>query len=199
VKDHYSFLAPYYNRLSKLVFGDQLVQAKTCFAEKLAEKSILIIGGGDGLDYQNFQNNLTGEYWEISQAMISRAKENLSESNLSFHLDFFLAKKEKLFDEVWLHFVLDTMSDEEICSLLEEIRKSLKPESRVYLVDFFAPKNSYQRFVSRSMIAFFRITTRHKRSSIPDYEEILRSQNLIKKSEKDFLRGWVKAQLWELH
>ena len=198
MKDHYSFLAPFYNRLTKLIFGDQLMLAKNHFAENLSKKKILIIGGGDGLDYQNSQNQLSGEYWEISKAMLSKAKVNLAESSLTFHLNFYQATKGELFDEVWLHFVLDTMKDEEIISLLGEIRKSVKSEGRIYLVDFFPPKNSYQRFLNLSMITFFRIVTKHKRATIPAYEKILRKKNWKKNGEKKFLRGWVKAQVWEL-
>ena len=197
MKDHYSFLAPFYNLLTKLVFGEQLMLAKTHFVEGLLSKKILIIGGGDGLDYQNFQAQLSGEYWEISQAMLSKAKVNLAESDLTFHLGFFQAEKGKLFDEVWLHFVLDTMLDEEIEGLLGEIRKSIIPEGRIYLADFFAPKNLYQQFLNRSMITFFRIVTKHKRASIPDYERIFLANNWNRNAEKEFLKGWVKAQVWE--
>ncbi|SFA91377.1 Ubiquinone/menaquinone biosynthesis C-methylase UbiE [Algoriphagus aquimarinus] len=197
VKDHYSFLAPFYNHLTKLVFGDQLMLAKAHFVEELSSKKILIIGGGDGLDYLGFQAQLSGEYWEISHAMLSKAKVNLVKSSLTYHLDFFQAEKGKLFDEVWLHFVLDTMKDEEIHSLLGEIRKSIKPAGRIYLSDFFAPKNFYQRFMHRSMITFFRLVTKHKRASIPDYEKIFLANNWKKNSEKKFLKGWVKAQIWQ--
>ena len=198
VKDRYSLLAPFYNRLTKLVFGGQLKQSKNYFRENPSKKKVLIIGGGDGLDYGNFQNQLAGEYWEISQAMLRLAEQNLSKSQLTFHLGYFQAEKEKVFDEVWLHFVLDTMLDEEILSLLIEIRKSLKPKGRIYLADFFAPKNAIQRGVNRIMITFFRIVVNHKRASIPDYEEILLSQEWTKNSEIEFLKGWVKAQIWRL-
>ncbi|WP_339874469.1 class I SAM-dependent methyltransferase [uncultured Algoriphagus sp.] len=198
MKDRYSLLAPFYNRLTKLVFGDQLKQSKNYFKENPSKKKVLIIGGGDGLDYRNFQNQLAGEYWEVSRAMLRLAKLNLSKSQLTFHLGYFQAEKEIDFDEVWLHFVLDTMLDEEILSLLVEIKKSLKPEGRIYLADFFAPKNAFQRVLNRSMINFFRIVVAHKRSSIPDYEVILQSQNWVKISQKEFLKGWVKAQIWRL-
>jgi len=197
VKDHYSFLAPFYNRLTKLVFGDQLMLAKTNFAENLSRKRILIIGGGDGLDYQQFQDQLSGEYWEISQAMLSKAKINLAESDLTFHLGFFQATNEKEFDEVWLHFVLDTMRDEEIASLLGEIRKSLTPEGKIYLADFFAPKSTYQRILQGAMITFFRLLANHRRANLPDYEKIFLANNWKKNLEKVFLKGWVKAQVWE--
>ena len=198
MKDQYSLLAPFYNRLTKLVFGDQLKWSKTCFAENLSGKKVLIIGGGDGLDYQIFQDDLEGEYWEISRSMLLKSKINLEGSDLSFHLGFFQAEKENVFDEVWLHFVLDTMRDEEIESLLIEVRKSLKPKGKVYLADFFVPQNLYQRFKQSIMIHFFRMVANHKRKNLPDYEEILKRQNWLKNAERDILKGWVKAQVWSL-
>ena len=198
MKDQYSLLAPFYNRLTKLVFGDQLKWAKTCFAENLSGKKVLIIGGGDGLDYRICQDELEGEYWEISRSMLQKSKINLEESGLSFRLGFFQAEKVNVFDEVWLHFVLDTMLDEEIESLLQEIRKSLKPKGKIYLADFFVPQSLSQRVINWNMITFFRLVVNHKRANLPDYEEILQRQNWVKNSEKEFLKGWVKAQLWSL-
>ncbi|SFU03455.1 Methyltransferase domain-containing protein [Algoriphagus locisalis] len=196
MKDQYSLLAPFYNRLTKLVFGEDLTLAKRHFVENIEGRKVLIIGGGDGLAYQSFQNHLSGEYWEISRAMLQKAEVNLEESGLSFHLGFFQAEKE--FDEVWLHFVLDTMLDEEIESLLREIRKSLKPQGTIHLADFFSPQNFFQRIKQGSMIGFFRIAANHKRKNLPDYEAILENQNWVKMAEKDFLEGWVKAQKWSL-
>ena len=198
MKDQYSLLAPFYNRLTKLVFGDQLKWAKTCFAENLSGKKVLIIGGGDGLDYRICQDEFEGEYWEISRSMLQKSKINLEESGLSFRLGFFQAEKVNVFDEVWLHFVLDTMRDEEIESLLQEIRKSLKPNGKIYLADFFMPQSLSQRVINWNMITFFRLVVNHKRANLPDYEEILQRQNWVKNYEKEFLKGWVKAQLWSL-
>ncbi|WP_296705774.1 class I SAM-dependent methyltransferase [Algoriphagus sp.] len=196
MKDRYNFIAPYYNQLAKLVFGKRLKEAKTCFISYLKSKKILIIGGGDGLDYQEIQSNLSGEYWELSSSMLELAKENLKKSRLNFYLGNFQRKKDILFDEVWFHFVLDTMSDEEIEGILNEIKIVLKEKGKVYLVDFFQPITSKQKFLHQIMILFFRLLTSHKRGNIPDYEIILTKNGLVLEKEKDFLKGWVKAQIW---
>lgn len=197
VKDHYSFLAPIYNSLTKLVFGDQLMLAKTCFVDQLATKKILIIGGGDGKDYKPLQEDLHGEYWELSSAMLQLAQHHLGKSQLVYYLGEYHFSAGKFFDEVWLHFVLDTMTDEEIGSLMNQIRASLKTGGRVYLVDFFEPKSTWQIFLNWSMISFFRLVANHKRKNLPDYVQILESANWKKVGRKEFLEGWVKSQLWE--
>ena len=198
MKDHYSFLAPFYNSLTKVVFGQNLRLAKACFIKDLNEKRILIIGGGDGKDYQDYQKHLKGEYWELSSSMLQKSKSNLSKSGLTFNLGLYKTKPTQLFDEVWLHFVLDTMKDEEIVGLLEEARKSLSPAGRLYLVDFFKAKTPYQHFMTWAMISSFRILVKHKRTNLPDYEELLSRAKWVKSEEKHFLRGWVKSQVWAL-
>lgn len=198
MKDDYGFIAPFYNLLAKMIFGNKLLEAKNCFVSEVEDKKILIIGGGDGIDHRGISKNLTGQFWEHSQGMLDLAKENLLESDLSFHLGEFRRDEKILFDEVWLHFVLDTMRDEEIASLLGEIRKSLTLEGKIYLADFFAPKSINQKILQGSMITFFRLMANHKRANLPDYEEFLLTENWEKISEKQFVDGWVKAQVWSL-
>ncbi len=196
MKDDYSFIAPFYNRLAKLTFGRKLWEAKNCFVSEVEGKKILLIGGGDGLDYLGKSKNLTGQYWEKSQGMLDLAKENLSESDLSFHLGEFRSEEKIFFDEVWLHFVLDTMNDHEISDLLNELAKVLKSNGSVYFADFFKPKSLWQKGIHQMMIQFFRVFAAHKRKNIPDYEKIFLQNNWKKSEEKSLMKGWVKAQIW---
>ncbi|MEB2776120.1 class I SAM-dependent methyltransferase [Algoriphagus sp. D3-2-R+10] len=196
MKDHYSLLAPFYNPLVRLVFGDQLQFSKTCFLRRDRLSNTLIIGGGDGRDYQAFQRDIQGEYWEISEAMMKRARQNLNGSNLDFKLGYFRYQPQVDFGEILLHFVLDTMSDGQIKSLLMEVKKCMKPESRIYFADFFAPKKLSQKILNYSMISFFRIVVGHIRPSLPKYEDIFLECGFRKTSERSFLDGWVKAQVW---
>lgn len=196
MKDDYSFIAPFYYQLAKLVFGNQLTEAKTCFSSSLEGKKILIIGGGVGLDYQPFQTQLTGEYWELSKSMLSKAKVNLKKSQLEFHLGYYEFQDGNQFDEVWLHFVLDTMTDEELDIFLDEIKKCITPTGQLYLADFFEPKTKFQQVLHKAMIQFFRWVTSHRRKNIPDYEKFFIEKGWKKTSEKGFLKGWVKAQIW---
>ncbi|MBN3584008.1 class I SAM-dependent methyltransferase [Algoriphagus aestuarii] len=199
MKDDYSFIAPYYNRLAKLVFGKKLKEAKNCFVSGLEDKKILLIGGGDGLDYQEIAKKLHGQYWEKSQRMLELAKRNLSESGLSFHLGEFKVENSGHFDEVWLHFVLDTMEDSEISQLISVLRSNLKANGRVYLVDFFEAKSFWQKGMLQVMLGFFRIFAAHKRKNIPDYEKLFLQAGWIKSTENDLMDGWVCAQIWTHH
>lgn len=196
MKDSYGLIAPYYNQLAKLVFGKSLQSAKLHFATQIERKNILIIGGGDGIDYKKIQSSLHGQYWELSESMLNLARVHLSASDLDFQLGSFQPTKNLLFDEVWLHFVLDTFNDSEIHDLLLNLRKVIKPEGKIYLADFFSPQNLSQKILHRSMISFFRMIAQHKRKNIPDYEMLFKEGKWMKLEEKVFLKGWVKAQIW---
>ncbi len=197
MKDPYSFVAPFYSVLSRTVFGYRLRAAKTVYACDLDQKRILILGGGDGLDYVHFASNLGGEYWETSSSMIQRARKNLVNSKLSFHLGHFSGNSENTFDEVWLHFVLDTISDAELPDFMSEIKISLKPKGRVFLADFFVTGNFFQRVIQEVMLLFFRITTKHSRKDLPDYEYFFKNAGFEKVEESCWNSNWIKAQLWK--
>lgn len=196
MKDRYSFIAPVYTSLARSVFGLDLKQAKVAFCHDVKGKKILIIGGGDGVDYVHFIREMKGEYWELSAAMLSKAQSNLKGSGLTFHLGNFKAEKGKQFDEVWLHFVLDTMKDDELEKFLSEVKKSLKVDAQIYFCDFFPPKTKTQKILHALMISFFRLTADHTRKDVPNYERCFRKLGFLPEEEKKWRKGWVKAQLW---
>lgn len=199
MKDDYSFIAPYYNRLAKMVFGRKLQEAKNCFVSEIEVKKILLIGGGDGMDYREIVKKLHGQYWEKSQSMLELAKGNLSESSLSFHLGEFKPDGSVHFDEVWLHFVLDTMEDQEITNLISVLRSTLKTNGRLYFVDFFEAKSLWQKGIQEVMLGFFRVFAAHKRKNIPDYEKLFLQDGWVKSEEENLMKGWVRAQIWSHH
>lgn len=194
--DAYRLIAPLYSRLSRFVFGDRLKESKTIFLRDLPAKKILIIGGGDGSDYEEMQKEIQGEFWELSFSMLDQARENLKKSGLSFHLGNF--KSDQKFDVICLPFVLDTMPDEEMESFLDSFKKNLKPDGQVFISDFFEPVSFRQKLLHQLMISFFRFATGHRRKDVPDYELAFESAGFKLSQEKKLLKGWVRAQLWKL-
>lgn len=194
MKDQYSLLAPWYSSLVRLIFGEKLKVSKLYFLENTDSKRVLVIGGGDGLDYRVIASEISGEYWELSNSMQKKARRNLKLSQLDFHLGSFKAREK--FDEVWLHFLIDTMTDEAIGSLLEEIKSVLVADGRIVFADFFHPKSRRQRLLNQVIITFFRIVVGHHREDLPDYEKFFSKIDFVKTDEQLFMEGWVKAQVW---
>lgn len=194
--DAYRWIAPFYSRLSKLVFGDRLKESKTIFLRDLSAKKILIIGGGDGSDYEEIQKEIQGEFWELSVSMLDQARENLEKSRFSFHLGKF--KSDQKFDLICLPFVLDTMPDEELESFLCSFKKNLNPDGKVFMSDFFEQLSFRQKLLHQLMISFFRFVTGHRRNDLPDYELAFQKAGFKLSQEEKLMKGWLRAQLWEL-
>lgn len=195
MKDQYRLVAGIYRPLARLVFGKSLSLANAHFLRQYLYGKTLIVGGGDGYDYREFGNELSGEYWELSESMLKKAKENLQSSKLSFHLGEF--PKAEPFDLVLLPFVLDTLTDDQIPTFLRLVDQNLKPGGVVILSDFFKTDSVRQSFITALMITFFRLIAGHSRNNLPDHSSWLSAQGWILKEEKVWKNGWIRAQVWE--
>lgn len=199
MKDNYRWLAPVYTPLSRMVFGNQLHEAKTCFLSNIPNKKVLILGGGDGWDYRGFQENLTGKFVELSPSMLSKAEKNLKDSKLDFvpatvgmgPFDF----KEK-YDVILLPFVLDTFTDQDLELFFSKVKDSLNYGGEVILADFFPSQNWRQEVMIKTIISGFRMLARHVRQDLPDYEYFFKSIGMEKVEERIWRKGWIKAQIW---
>ncbi|RIW16240.1 hypothetical protein D0X99_07670 [Algoriphagus lacus] len=196
MKDAYGRIARYYSWLSNLVFGNVLKEANRAFLESIVEKSIMIIGGGDGKSYVGLEENLLGEFWEKSPAMLKLAKKHLSGSKLKFQLGEFQSKRKA--DFIFLPFVLDTLSDEQLEKLLLQLRENLNPSGKVVFSDFFPPTAFLQKTILRLMILFFRLVTSHSRMDLPDYESFFQKTGYRKVDEKSWENRWIRTQMWVL-
>jgi SAM-dependent methyltransferase len=194
MKDQYRLVAGIYRPLARLVFGKSLSLANVHFLSQYLHGKALIVGGGEGFDYREFQDRLSGEYWELSESMLNKVKENLQSSKLSFHLGDF--PQAEPFDLVLLPFVLDTLTDEQIPKFLNRVGQNLKSGGVVVLSDFFKTDSVRQSIITALMIAFFRLVAGHSRKDLPDHSSWLSAQGWILKEEKVWKNGWIRAQVW---
>lgn len=195
MKDDYRFLAPVYSYLSGLAFGKDLHRAKTCFLSNIPNKSILILGGGDGVDYVGFQEGLTGDFVEKSASMLYLAKKNLSKTKL----DFILGEPDSLkkYDAILLPFVLDTFSDKELDMFFEGLGARLKVGGKIYVSDFHQTDSVWQKAGITFIIGIFRLVTGHVRKDLPDYTNYFDRTGFQLVQENSWRKGWIKAQIWE--
>jgi cyclopropane fatty-acyl-phospholipid synthase-like methyltransferase len=195
MSDAYGFLAPFYQPIAKLVFGRDLIYANQAFLEGVEGKKLLIIGGGDGEAYRDFEGNVEGEYWDLSYKMTQLAGENLKTSGLKIQTGAWPGKGK--FDRIVLPFVLDTMSDPEIVSLLSLIKSALSDEGQVIVSDFFNPVSLGQKVIQKSMIGFFRLITSHRRKDLPCINSLFKNAGFELNHEKCWRKGWIRAQVWQ--
>jgi SAM-dependent methyltransferase len=194
MSDAYGFLAPIYQSLSRLVFGQDLLNANRVFMDLGRGKRSLIIGGGDGLAYRDWDRSFVGEYWDTSPAMAKIAKRNLGKSGIEVNCGSWPDKGE--FDVVFLPFVLDTLPDPDIIELVHHIQKSLHPGGLIIISDFFPPGALVQKALQQLMITCFRIIAGHPRSDLPDLAAFFDSKIWRLVGEKTWRKGWIRARVY---
>lgn len=184
--------------ISRLVFGSLIQEATTSYLSKIPNKSVIIIGGGNGLDFVPFQSQLEGDYWELSASMLRRAKENLCLSGLRFHLGDFSSHESGKFDWAILPFVLDTMNDREIIRFLNSVKSKLRAGGQILVSDFFQSQSFRQNLVQKLMIGFFNLFTHHPRRDLPAIEQLMNECGFQLLEEKSWEKGWIKAQIYSV-
>lgn len=189
-------MAPVYTTISRLVFGDLIHQATTCYLSKIPNKSVIIIGGGKGMDFVPYQKELNGEYWELSSSMLSRARVNLSKSDLKFRLGDFSTEDSQKFQLAILPFVLDTMTDGQIIQFLNSLKMKISTDGQVLVSDFYQSQSVKHKLIQRLMITFFQLLTSHSRGDLPQMEELMNECGFQLLEEKSWKKGWIKAQVY---
>lgn len=196
--DAYGCLSRFYQPLSKVVFGGDLVEANQAFIAENLGKKIHIIGGGDGTSYQVFGEKLEGVFWEKSPAMIRLAQRNLKGSGLEFRLGEFAPLESEEVEVVILPFVLDTLRDEEIRTLLQQIKKTMSPNSLLIVSDFFPAKTFGQGVLEKVMLWFFRWAAKHPRKDIPFLPLFLEKEGFRLVDRRTWRKGWIFSAVYNL-
>ncbi|GAA0879878.1 hypothetical protein GCM10009119_28470 [Algoriphagus jejuensis] len=194
MSDAYGFLAPIYQPLSRLVFGKDLIEANQVFSALAYGKNILILGGGDGMAYRDWDGNFFGEYWDTSSKMADLARRNLGKSEIKVNLGGWPGTGK--FDAVFLPFVLDSLPDEDIQIILSAISNALKPGGKVVLSDFFPPKTFLQSSIQKLMISGFRTFAKHPRTDLPDFDRFFSSGDWRLLDEKTWRKGWIRTRVY---
>ncbi len=152
---NFSFIAPFYDLIVKIVYGLNLWKAQQVHLHKVQSMdSVLILGGGTGQILCWLPNDCEVTYLELSLAMIKRAKKK-GEAHF-LQADFLTHSMDRKFDWIICPFFLDCFNQGNLNKVLEKIHLLLKKNGRVMIVDFNVT-NWQQKFFSNLMIWFFRL------------------------------------------
>ncbi len=196
-------VAPIYDQLAWLVFGNNLKNARRAFLDDILPGSrVLIVGGGTGWileELDALQRHLDVVYIDSSAKMIDLAKcRNVSELKVEFvHDDFLNWAELDQFDCIITNFFLDVF-DEEVLSVVEDkALNSLKPEGIWLVTDFSLTTNTGFRFwkvaLIKVMYAFFRLTAGLKSNQLQHFEQRLQKKGLNLSSRQCFYHDMVHS------
>lgn len=194
-------LAPVYDRLARIVFGNSIVVAQTCNLSSIPKThgNVLIIGGGTGwlLKDLYFENPSTAIwYYDTSKRMIESAKRNSRFSEIHFVQDHSLPMPGVRFDAIITNFFFDMFGTDSIKDIIRRIRPHMK-DSCVWLVaEFRNTHRLHQRLLLAVMYLCFRLLCRIEGSKLPAWEDAMKGLGLKRIRQNLFYGGMIQSDVY---
>lgn len=203
-------VAPFYDPLARLVFGDAQQQAQKVLLPFIKENArVLIIGGGSGWLLEQVLKtgrNLHIVYLDASPKMISLAKKRtlhfIEESTacVQFRIGTEQAiLPDETFDVVITPFLLDLFPAQRLSELMVRLKTALKVEGQWLFADFWPvqhPVPIWQKLLLKTMYIFFGIVSGVKATQLPDFKYHFRQLNMQDVYTACFFKSMIQAKVF---
>jgi ubiquinone/menaquinone biosynthesis C-methylase UbiE len=195
---NYDNSAWFYDRLSKVVYGDALVKAQIYLLQYIKpNSSILIAGGGTGWILEElakrYSSGLQITYVEISANMMALSQKR----NWAYNqVTFINAPVEDValdlnFDVIFTPFLFDNFREDTLQKVFDHLHQLLKPDGIWLNTDFQLTGKWWQNALLRSMFLFFRILCRIETSVLPDINKRFEEHSYPVIAEKTFFGDFI--------
>ncbi|CAN5580179.1 hypothetical protein BH10BAC5_BH10BAC5_20370 [soil metagenome] len=201
----FNFIAPFYDLIAFLVFGNNLRNAANYYLRSInADSKLLIIGGGTGsvLEFLSDMNiPLDIVYIDSSSKMIARSKKRSVSRNLK--ISFINGNEEDIpsdnYDTIISPFFLDLFNEKRLKQVLEIFRKNLNIDGNLIVTDFrFTGEGTvFQRSLSFLMHMFFRLFTGIESKRLKKINSYLLKCGFKLTEEKCFYKNFIYSGVYE--
>ena len=205
-KGNYDKAASFYDKLSRLVFGDALVKAQVYLLKHIpANAKILIVGGGTGwiLDEVTrvHSSGLDITYVEISINMMALSRKRDTGDNI---IQFINKPIQTVvlpddFDVVITPFLLDNFTDKNLPSVYNPIHHALKLGGLWLYTDFQLTGKLWQGIMLKSMLLFFKLLCGVESWRLPDAKGMFARHGYSVVDEKSFFGEFVVSRAYKKH
>lgn len=205
MKGNYDNVAPYYNMLSRLIYGDAILQAERFLVNAISANSfILIVGGGTGQILEEiskkYESGLQITYVDISAKMIELSKKRVIGNNRVNFINQAIADVafNHRFDVVITSFFFDNFSACTAKLIFDKIHTLLKPEALWLFSDFqLSEKNSlWQKLLLNSMYFFFRFLCGIEASHLPDTDFLFQKYKYQCIFKQTFYKKFIYSSIY---
>lgn len=203
-------IASPYRALEYLTLGRKLEQTRLHFLPRLATvRKALVLGDGDGRFLARLfaeAANLEATAIDGSASMLQLLRRRCSQFRdrlKTVHVDAlaFMPETQVPYDLVVSHFFLDCFTEEQLDSLMTNLRPALRGGTRWVLSDFRIPQGGLRmpaHALVRSLYLAFRLLTGLRVSKLPDHNSCLSRAGFKCIDRKLYLSGILTTELWEL-
>ncbi len=199
-------IAPIYDGLAKIVFGNSIRHAQLHFLREIPEaSSVLILGGGTGwllLALLRINPDCQVCYIEASHKMLESARDKISTLPKA-KVHFIHGTEEVLpvharYDAVIANFYFDLFSSPSLEMLVKDISKWISPAGKLLVSDFTDNQVWWQSALLSFMYLFFRLVCGIEAIRLPDWQHQLGSLDFVCKKSKGFYRNFIKSSVYEI-
>jgi ubiquinone/menaquinone biosynthesis C-methylase UbiE len=195
----FDFLAPFYDRLARVMIGNDIVLSQVYFLEQLKKcKRLLILGGGSGWilnDICGHFPNLEIDYVDLSPAMIKRARKGLKYKS---NVNFIQGTEDNLrdYDGVITNFFLDMFDDKGVNMVIEKIKRSLRHDA-IWLVTDFVNERKRHRVKLWWMYRFFGMVATIEAVRLPDWRWLISEVGFELLESRKFNDGFIASHIYQ--
>ena len=200
---NYDNSAWFYDRLSRLVYGDALVNAQVYLLGFIpADAAVLIVGGGSGWILGEiakiYPAGLRITYAEVSSKMMAQAKKRHAGGNSIVFVNDAVENitLEPAFDAVLTAFVFDSFSEQTMKSVFGHIHSVLKPGGVWLYSDFRLTKKWWQRAMLKTMLRFFRLVCHIEASKLPDVDHQFEMHQYTIVEDRAFFNDFIISTVY---
>ena len=173
----FDWIAPYYDTITKLIFGKSIAKAQTCHWHLTHPYSnILVLGGGTGRwlpDFIRLHSTSKLCYVDASREMICRAKGNFKHADC---IRFIHGTESDIpdikFDVIITHFYLDMFSNQQLETLIADLYDKMNHPA-LWIVADFEKSKWWHGLLLRTMYLFFRASNSISNNQLPDWHRII--------------------------
>jgi ubiquinone/menaquinone biosynthesis C-methylase UbiE len=202
----FDWIAPYYDSLARLVFGDSIKRCQLQYLGQIPPGSnVLMLGGGTGwLLGELLKANPTCRVWYVEASLrMLRQAEKLCANQLAHQVLFIHGTERSLeqygnvrFDSVITNFYFDLFPPRYLGEVLGSITRSMNRGSHL-LVSEFVSNRWWQRIMLFVMYRFFRATCSIEATYLPEWQGELRKFQFVECDTKPFFHGFIKSSLYQ--
>ena len=204
-------MAPFYDALARLVYGNALEQAQLALLPFVPQQArVLVIGGGTGWLLEQLLQ--TGKkldilYVDAAPAMLQRAEQRYHKykkphpSRVAFRLGTEQSiNPGEQFDVIFTPFLLDLFPPQRLQELMSRLASALTPTGQWLFADFWPvqqPAPWWQRLLIRGMYTFFGWLSNVQATQLPDYQSHFNVLGFRETYSQAFYGGMVQAKAFE--